>query len=144
MLRFLLIFFALATVLLSLLVVRSGRITASFLTDNSSTSPLEEKVTVIPDGRVQFTVTPQPVQAMKPLLFQVTVHNDREPQSVLVDLSMPDMYMGINQVTMRKSSPGVYEGVGIIPICPSGLKLWQASVIIDHQVTGNYYFDVQY
>jgi hypothetical protein len=57
---------------------------------------------------------------------------------------MPDMYMGINQVSMKKSNPGVYEGVGIIPICPTGLKLWQADVIIDNQVAGNFLFDVQY
>jgi hypothetical protein len=81
---------------------------------------------------------------MKPLLFHVDVRDYGEPQSVIVDLSMPNMYMGMNQVILKKGNPGIYEGVGIIPICPSGLKLWQASVIIDNEVAGNFFFDVQY
>lgn len=98
----------------------------------------------MPNDRVGLTVTPQPIRAMKPLHFQVIVKGDGEPQSVKVDLSMPDMYMGLNQVTMKESRPRVYEGVGIIPICPTGLTLWQASVIIDNQVAGDFFFDVQY
>lgn len=98
----------------------------------------------MPNDRVRFTVTPQPVRAMEPLHFQVDLRDYGEPQSVVVDLSMPNMYMGMNQVVMKKSSLGVYEGVGIIPICPSGLKLWQASVIIDNQMAGDFFFDVQY
>ncbi len=98
----------------------------------------------MPNDRVGLTITPQPVRAMKPLHFQVIVKGDGDPQSVMVDLSMPEMYMGMNQVTMKKSSPSVYKGVGIIPICPTGLTLWQASVIIDNQVAGDFFFDVQY
>jgi hypothetical protein len=59
-------------------------------------------------------------------------------------LSMPNMVMGVNRVPMKKSSAGVYEGVGIIPTCPSGRKLWQASVIVDDQIAGHFFFDVQY
>jgi hypothetical protein len=81
---------------------------------------------------------------MKALHFQVNVKDGGEPQSVILDLSMPDMYMGLNQVTMKQSRPNVYKGVGIIPICPTGLTLWQASVIIDNQVAGDFLFDVQY
>jgi hypothetical protein len=81
---------------------------------------------------------------MKALHFQVDLQDGGKPQSVVVDLSMPDMYMGLNQVVMKESRPGVYEGVGIIPICPTGLTLWQASVIIDNQVAGDFFFDVQY
>ena len=144
MLRFSLIFFALATVLLSILVLRSGSIMASFFSDPRPASSPEENGASMSNDRVRFAVTPQPVRAMKPLLFQVILQNDGEPQSVMVDLSMPNMYMGTNQVTLIKSSPGVYEGVGIIPTCPSGRKLWQANVIIDNQVAGNFFFDVQY
>ncbi len=144
MLRFLLIFFTLAAVLFSILVLRSGRIMASFYTDPQTASPPEQKAASMPKDGVRFTVTPQPVRSMRPLLFQVILQNDGEPQSVMVDLAMPNMYMGINQVTLKKSSPRVYEGVGIIPTCPSGLKQWQASIIIDHQAAGNFFFDVQY
>jgi hypothetical protein len=142
--RFLLIFFALATVLLGTLTFRSGRIPVPFSPDPRPALSAQGNGVSIPNDRVRFTVTPQPVRAMKPLLFHVNLQNYGEPQSVMVDLSMPKMYMGMNQVTMKKSSPGVYEGVGIIPICPTGLKLWQASVIIDNQVAGSFFFDVLY
>jgi hypothetical protein len=98
----------------------------------------------MPNDRVGLTITPQPIRAMKPLNFQVDLQDDGQPKLVMVDLSMPDMYMGLNQVTMKESRPGIYEGVGIIPVCPTGLTLWQASVIIDNQVAGDFFFDVQY
>jgi len=81
---------------------------------------------------------------MKPLRFQIDLQNYGKPHSIIVDLSMPGMIMGINQVALKKESPGIYKGVGIIPICPTGKKLWQASVIIDNQVAGDFFFDVQY
>jgi hypothetical protein len=142
--QFQLIFFALATVLLGTLVLLSGRMPVPFFSDSRQALSVEENAVSIPNDRVRLTVTPQPVRAMKPLLFHVNLQNYGEPQSVMVDLSMPNMYMGINQVTLKKSSPGVYEGMGIIPICPTGLKQWQASVIIDNQVAGNFFFDVRY
>lgn len=144
MLRFLLIFFALATALFGILVFQSGRIRASFFSGPRPVVSPEENGAFLPNDRVRLSVTPQPIRAMKPLHFQVIVKDDGEPQSVMVDLSMPDMYMGMNQVAMKKNDPGVYEGVGIIPICPTGLTLWQASVIIDNQVAGDFFFDVQY
>jgi hypothetical protein len=144
MLRFLLIFFTLATALLGILVLQSGRIRTSFFQEPRPALSPEDNGVFVPNDLVGLTITPQPVRAMKPLHFQVIVRDDGEPQSVIVDLSMPDMYMGVNQVTMKKSSPSVYKGVGIIPICPTGLTLWQASVIIDNQVAGDFFFDVQY
>jgi hypothetical protein len=144
MLRFLLIFFALATALLGILVFQSGRIRTSFFQEPRSAVSPQENGVFTPNDRVGLTVTPQPIRAMKALHFQVDLQDDGEPQSVMVDLTMPDMYMGLNQVTMKKSRPGVYKGVGIIPTCPTGLTLWQASVIIDNQVAGDFFFDVQY
>jgi hypothetical protein len=144
MVRFLLIFFALATALLGILVFQSGKIRTPFFTESRPAISPEQNGVFMPNDRIRLTITPQPVPVMKPLHFQVELQDDGEPQSVIVDLSMPDMYMGINQVTMKKSSPGVYKGVGIIPICPTGLKLWQASVIIDNQAAGDFFFDVQY
>ncbi len=144
MLRFLLIFFTLAAALLGILVFQSGRIKVSIFSGPRPALSPEENGAFIPNDRVRFSITPQPVRAMKPLHFQVVVKDAKEPQSVSVDLSMPDMYMGMNQVAMKKSSPGMYKGVGIIPICPTGLTIWQASIIIDNQVAGDFFFDVQY
>jgi hypothetical protein len=144
MLRFLLIFFALATALLGVLVFQSGKIRASFFPEPRSAVSSQDNGVFIPNDRVGLSVNPQPIRAMKALHFQVDLQDGGKPQSVVVDLSMPDMYMGLNQVVMKESRPGVYEGVGIIPICPTGLTLWQASVIIDNQVAGDFFFDVQY
>jgi hypothetical protein len=144
MLRFMLIFFALATVLLGILVFQSGKIRASFLPKTRQTVSPEQNGAFTPNGRVGLTVTPKPIRVMKPLHFQVDLQDHGQAQSVMVDLSMPDMYMGINQVAMKKSGPGVYKGMGIIPTCPTGLTLWQASVIIDNQVAGDFFFDVEY
>jgi hypothetical protein len=144
MLRFLLIFFTFTAVLLGALVFRYERKEDSFVTDPQPVLSLDENVASMQNETVRFIVAPQPVRAMKPLFFHVILHNGGDPQSVMVDLSMPNMYMGMNQVTMKASNPGVYEGMGIIPVCPTGLTLWQASVIIDNQVAGNFFFDVQY
>ncbi len=144
MLRFLLIFFAIAGMLLSALVLQCERKKGSFNTVPRPASSPQQNGVFTPNERVGITVTPQPIRAMKPLHFQVDLQDDGEPESVIVDLSMPDMYMGLNQVTMKEIRPGVYEGVGIVPICPTGLTLWQASVIIDNQVAGDFFFDVQY
>ena len=141
--RFLLIFFMVVAVIFSALALLPGRITAPVVADpRPAVSP--ENVASSPNERVRFAISPQPVRAMKLLLFRVTLYDYGEPQSVIVDLSMPNMIMGINQVTMKKSASGVYEGKGIIPVCPTGLKLWQARVIIDNQVTGQFFFDVHY
>jgi cytochrome c-type biogenesis protein CcmE len=144
MLRFLLIFFAIATALLGILVFQSGNIRTSFFSKPRQAVSPEQNGAFKPNERVGLTVTPSPIRAMKALHFQVDLQDQGQPRSVMVDLSMPDMYMGMNQVSMKRSEPGVYKGVGIIPICPTGLTLWQASVIIDNQVAGDFFFDVQY
>jgi hypothetical protein len=144
MFRFLLIFFALAGMLFAVLVVQCERRKDLFATNSRPALSPEQNGVFTPNDRVGLTITPQPLRAMQPLYFQVNLRDDGEPGSVMIDLSMPDMYMGLNQITMKKSIPGVYKGTGIIPICPTGLKLWQASVIIDNQVAGNFFFDVQY
>ena len=142
--RFLLIFFVVAAVLFSAMALLSGRITAPVVADlRPAVSPEGNLISSL-NERVRFAITPQPVRAMKLLLFKVTLQDYGEPQSIIVDLSMPNMIMGINQVTMKKSSSGVYEGQGIIPICPTGKKLWQARIIIDNQVEGKFFFDVHY
>ncbi len=142
--QFLLIFFALATVLLFALVLQFGRITAPFVADPHPRPAVssEDTVVPVPNDRVRFTITPQPVRAMALLLFRVDLKDYEDPQAVIVDLSMPNMIMGINQVTMKKSSPGVYEGQAIIPTCTTGRTLWQARIIVDNQVAGDFFFDV--
>jgi YtkA-like len=84
---------------------------------------------------VSFDIAPKPVKAMGELTFTVTVKERGKPvkdASLLIDLTMPGMYMGRNVVRLTHSSGGVYEGKGVIVRCPSGGTLWQASVVIQH------------
>src|SRR5512143_2025915 len=83
---------------------------------------------------VEFDIMPKPVAAMSDLTFAVTLTRRGAPaddvSSVMLDLSMPGMFMGKNQPVMKKAGAGHYEGKGVIIRCPSGKKTWQAEVTV--------------
>lgn len=82
---------------------------------------------------VEFDVAPRPVKAMQELLFMVTLKKQGKPvsgASLLLDLSMPDMFMGNNQPKLKEGPSGRYSGRGVIPRCVTGRKTWKASVAI--------------
>ncbi len=125
------IFFLLST----LFVLTAGSVTAREAVIHSvcyiNNGPCVAKTT---DGKfeVTFDITPKPVAAMRELSFRVNLKGKTGPiadASVLIDLSMPGMYMGNNQVKLSARNGG-YEGTGIIVRCPSGKKTWQADVVI--------------
>ena len=89
-----------------------------------------------------FDITPKPVKAMRTLMFAVTIKGGKSPETPLLGLSMPGMYMGKNEVLLRKSSDGTFTGTGIIPRCPSGKRLWQAGVEIPGDGRVSYTFNV--
>jgi len=96
--------------------------------DNS----IHEKACSVTVGQrtVTLNIDPKPVRAMKELTFNVTVTPcDKLPDTLLLDLSMPGMQMGKNQVTLVKKSNCSYEGKGIIVRCMSGRTLWQATIL---------------
>jgi CheY-like chemotaxis protein len=98
--------------------------------DNS----IHEKACSVTVGQrtVTLNIDPKPVKHMKELTFSVTVTPcDKLPDTLLLDLSMPGMQMGKNQVTLLKKSGCLYEGKGIIVRCMSGRTLWQATVLSD-------------
>lgn len=82
---------------------------------------------------VSLDISPRPVRAMRELTFTVALREQGNPLSgakVGVDLSMPGMVMGKNAVMLRHLSQGRYEGKGVIVRCPSGSKVWKATVEI--------------
>jgi hypothetical protein len=82
---------------------------------------------------VEFDVAPRPVRAMQELLFVVTLTKRGKPvsgASLLLDLSMPHMFMGSNQPKLKEEPGGRYSGRGIIPRCVTGRKTWKAFVAI--------------
>jgi hypothetical protein len=66
------------------------------------------------------------------------------PEEIAVDLTMPGMYMGKNRVILKRESPGKYTGKGIIPLCPSGRKLWKATVTVAGVDAAGFLFNVTY
>ncbi|MEK6672111.1 MAG: hypothetical protein AABY42_01360 [Nitrospirota bacterium] len=93
---------------------------------------------------ISFGIEPRPVRAMESLHFRVKLANYKNTQSVIVDLSMPEMSMGYNQVPLNKTGINTFEGRGIIPFCPSGKGLWKASVIINDKVEERFLINVHY
>ena len=96
-------------------------------------------------GEVIFSITPTPVKAMEELTFRLVVGPDPHVTTGLtVDLSMPGMYMGKNQILLGRSPDGTYTGKGVIPRCPSGGRLWRATVEIPEKGEVSFTFNVAY
>jgi hypothetical protein len=93
---------------------------------------------------VTLNIEPKPVSAMKELTFSVTVSPcNKLPDTLLLDLSMPGMQMGNNQVTLVKKNACLYEGKGIIVRCMSGRTLWQVTVLSDELKNPAFTFNVR-
>lgn len=93
---------------------------------------------------VTLNIEPKPVSAMKELTFSVTVTPcDKLPDTLLLDLSMPGMMMGKNQVTLVKKRDCLYEGKGIIVRCMSGRTLWQVTILSDELHNPAFTFNVR-
>jgi hypothetical protein len=95
---------------------------------------------------ITLTVTPRPVTAMKDLLFQVTLSGKLPPNTQLpcIDLGMPGMNMGPNRVQLKSAGNDTYQGRGVIVKCPSGRRIWRATVIIPAVGQADFIFDVIY
>jgi uncharacterized GH25 family protein len=100
------------------------------------------------DLSVVLDIFPKPLKVMRELTFTVTVKDKGKPvtdASILISLSMPGMFMGKNIVRLPHRADGVYDGTGVIVRCPSGEKIWQASVAIERgekKTAANYVFEV--
>jgi hypothetical protein len=100
---------------------------------------------IVADTKVSLEILPRPVQAMRDLTFRVTVADFGKlsaPPSI--DLNMPAMDMGANQVPLKDLGQGVYEGRGVIVRCRSGHKTWRARVTLPDLGGADFIFDVVY
>ncbi len=98
----------------------------------------------IGDRTVELDIHPKPVSAMKDLTFRVTVSGEPLDQAPSIDLGMPGMHMGPNHVTLDRTSPTTYEGQGVIVRCPSGKRIWRATVTLPKIGKADFTFDVVY
>jgi hypothetical protein len=98
---------------------------------------------------ITLDINPKPVTAMSELLFSVIILKNGLPVTkaeAVVDLTMPGMYMGKNQVFLKSKKDNKYEGTGVIPFCSSGSKRWMAEIkatLDDKVYSAAYTFDVR-
>lgn len=101
------------------------------------------------DILVSLDINPKPVKTMTDMVFTVDIRESGKPVTdadVALDLTMPGMFMGINRPQMKHKKDGVYEGKGVIPVCPHGGKIWKADVTVKRNSiseTVSYVFEVK-
>lgn len=98
-------------------------------------------------GRMTITIdiAPKPVKAMAELAFTLTITGSSAlPPELVLNLGMPGMYMGKNRVPLGRNTDGTYTGKGVIPRCPSGRKLWRATVELPEKGEVSFTFNVSY
>lgn len=89
-------------------------------------------------------IRPLPPQAFKELTFILSMKGGKlQEEEILLDLTMPGMFMGQNQVKLKRNEEGRYIGKGVIPRCPSGKTLWQATVIMPSGERADFRFHVR-
>ncbi len=79
-------------------------------------------------GRVALSITPRPIQAMKPLEIQVTTEGIKA-QVVEVDFRGLGMNMGYNRPRLDKQAEGQFSGSGMLAICVMDRMPWEATVL---------------
>ncbi len=98
------------------------------------------------NSTITFEVTPKPVKAMHDLQFKVSIIDTSSAPATAphIDLGMLGMNMGPNRVDLKPIGEGLYEGRGVIVRCPSGGKIWRATVTIPDLGQAEFIFDVIY
>jgi len=89
-------------------------------------------------------ISPKPVRAMTDLKFTITLTGKQGLSEPFIDLGMPGMKMGPNRVLLKSNGKGVYSGTGTIVRCPSGKRIWQATVTVPDMGSVEFIFDVIY
>ena len=86
-------------------------------------SPLPE------GGNITLSIKPRSIPVIKPLTLEVDVQG-LNAESVEVDLTGLDMYMGFNRVKLKETGKGRFNGEGRIPVCVRDAMRWEAKVMV--------------
>jgi hypothetical protein len=70
----------------------------------------------------------RPVLPLKPI--RVELRSKTVIQSVILELEMQDMDMGINRFSLNKESQGLWSGTIMIPVCATGRRDWLVNMVI--------------
>lgn len=88
---------------------------------------------------------PAPPQAFKETTFILSIKDGGvKSDEIILNLSMPGMYMGKNQIILKRNGKDTFTGKGIIPRCPSGKTLWQAELTMPDGMKIDFMFHVRY
>ena len=98
----------------------------------------------ISETRVSMDIEPKPVKAMQDLTFTITFAGEKPVAPPYIDLGMPGMNMGRNQVILKPAGGLIYRGQGVIVRCPSGRRTWKAKVTVPDVGSVEFVFDVIY
>ncbi len=96
------------------------------------------------DTDITLDISPKPVKAMTDLKFTITLTGKQGVFEPFIDLGMPGMKMGPNRVLLKSNGKGVYSGTGTIVRCPSGKRIWKATVTVPDKGSVEFIFDVIY
>ena len=96
------------------------------------------------DTDIIIDISPKPVKAMTDLKFTITLTGKQGVSKPFIDLGMPGMKMGPNRVLLKSNGKGVYSGTGTIVRCPSGKRIWKATVTVPNMGSVDFIFDVIY
>jgi hypothetical protein len=96
------------------------------------------------ETNIILDISPKPIKAMTDLNFTITITGEQSISDPFIDLGMPGMKMGPNRVLLKSMGNGVYSGTGIIVRCPSGKRIWKATVTIPDMGSVEFIFDVIY
>lgn len=100
----------------------------------------------LPQGRMEFSITPRPIPFLQPLRVEVTF-SGIEPRKVEVDFAGESMNMGYNRSELPATAPGRHTGETSLPVCVSGGMTWVATVLIEtdrQRIAVPYRFDVEH
>lgn len=92
-----------------------------------------------------LNLNPKPVKAMENIEFQLILTENQlmEPE-ILLDLSMPGMYMGDNKVKLKKISNNMYRGYGVFPECMSEHRRWNIKIIFEDKNQNKFSTDIKF
>lgn len=82
--------------------------------------------------RLAFALTPTPVTSATPLNAQLEIEG-LAARNVVLSLEGREMYMGINQTTLRPANTdsSTWEGETELAVCTTGRMVWRAMLLIE-------------
>ena len=98
----------------------------------------------VANRNVTLEIDPKPVRHMQELTFRIRIDPcEGLASNLLLDLAMPGMVMGRNQVRMTRINACTWEGKGIIVRCMSGRRLWRATLLSPELGNPSFTFNVR-